>query len=120
MGVPFGEAEGGVERENTELTGTGTTDRIDVRFLVSNLDEHISRDGAVLPDLPESALLVVIMLPCPLEKIGDDRFGGLRRTELNTLAEGEIDKVIGESFDVVERKLGLTEFTPVGPLPVMT
>jgi hypothetical protein len=116
MGVPFRETEGGVERKNAELAGTSTTHRINERLLISNLDEHVSRYRAVLADLPESALLIVIMFPCPLQEIRNDRFGGLRRTELNPLAEREVDKIIRKGFDVVERKLRLTKLTTVCPM----
>jgi hypothetical protein len=70
----------------------------------------------VLTKFPESGRLIVIMFPRPLEKVRDNALSGLGRIKFYSLTESEIHQIIGKSLDVIKRKLGFTEFTPVSPV----
>jgi hypothetical protein len=56
------------------------------------------------------------VFPRPLEKVGDNSLSGLGRVKFYSLTEGKIYQIIGKSLDVIKRKLGFTEFTPVSPV----
>jgi hypothetical protein len=68
----------------------------------------------MLADLPQEGALVVVNVPGPLDEVGSDGARGLGGAERDALAEGEVDDVVSEGLDVVERQRKLAGRMPEG------
>ena len=111
--VPRREAVRRVEREDAHAPGVQAPGGIDVRFLVSDLDEQVAGHASRSGPSPRGSRLAVVLLPHPLQDRRHDRRRCRWRLEADTAPEGEVGQVVAQRAHVVEGELRLAKLPAV-------
>jgi hypothetical protein len=107
VGMPLGEACGGIERKYPHTTGVEIAGRVGPALFVRDLDKHVAADAPVLPDFPNDLLFVVVDFPDPGQGRGDDGFVFRWDLPRNPLAEDEVGHIVREPPGEVDGDLML-------------